>query len=276
MEKKFGVNAKAELESNGVFSTMLELGREYKYNHRTCPSGEDKRRRLYVTNKGGAILYKCFNCGGSGHYREKDSWSPIKDPVVGRVDNTKHPDRTLLDDRTLLEGTPISDEALLWLLNYEIDPDEFPNTFYGSHDGSLCMSVMNNTTYAGYQRRYFHDRHYKYVTQTTSHYHYLIGKVHPDVVFVVEDLLSSYKIWSLGYSVVALLGTSLKGEWPTDLLGATRVVVWLDNDVAGHAGAVKFVKEMSALFPRNLSTVFDRQPKEVPYSELSSICEAFV
>ena len=271
MEKKFGKEAKAELENNGVDTSALVLGKEYKFHHVTCPAGTDTRNRLYVTNKGGATLYKCFNCGGSGHFREKDSFSPIVDTVCGTTGATSPADYRV-------DPKPFTDEMMLWLLNYEIDPDEFPGVFSPASDGSLPISVYNGSEYTGYQRRYFNvgeSTAAKYVTNTKAPYHYLIGKEHPEVVFVVEDLLSSYKIWSLGYSVVALLGTSLKGQWPADLASPKSVVVWLDNDVAGHAGAVKFVQEMTSLFPSKLHTIFDRQPKEVPYAELTSICGAF-
>lgn len=270
METKYGTAAKAELESNDVFSTMLELGKEYKYNHKTCPAGEDKRHRLYVTNKGGAILYKCFNCGGSGHYREKESWSPIKEPedrLEGSFDEC-------VED---WQHGSVSTDAMLWLLHYEIDPDEFPGVFYSEYDYSrwVQIAIKNGDVVKGFQRRWFNSNT-KYETRVRqgTYCHYLIGKEHPDTVFVVEDLLSSYKIWSLGYSVIALLGTSLKGAWPTELKNPKNVTVWLDNDTAGHAGAAKFVKEMSALFP-TLNTIFDRQPKEVPYAELFSMCRMF-
>lgn len=272
MEKKFGRNAKAELENNGVETSALVLDKEYKYHHFTCPAGVDTRNRLYVINKGGAILYKCFNCGGSGHYRDKDNYSPIVDNVYG-VTSAKNP----VDYR--VDPHPFTDEMMLWLLNYEIDPDEFPGVFSPASDGSLPISVYNGSEYAGYQRRYFNgvdsNKASKYITNTKAPYHYLIGKEHPDVVFVVEDLLSSYKIWSLGYSVVALLGTTLKGHWPSELNNPKRVVVWLDNDSAGHVGAITLVRELNSRFPHILYTMFDRQPKEVPYVELTSICGAF-
>jgi hypothetical protein len=267
MEKKFGKDARVELEANGVDWTSLPVGNEEKYNHATCPAGVDRKRRLYVINKGGAYLYKCFNCGGSGHFRNSEHWSPI----------TTRPPDTLEGgfDKMFRSTKHLPEEATLWLLHYEIDPDEFPAVF-GASGGHLQIAVYNGDALRGFQRRYFNGT-VKYSTRVRpyTYYHYLIGKEHPDVVFVVEDLLSSYKIWSLGYSVVALLGTSLKGAWPAELTNPKQVVVWLDNDTAGHVGAAKFIKEMTALFPHKLNAVFDRQPKEVPYVELTSLCEAF-
>jgi hypothetical protein len=266
MEKKFGKDARAELEANGVDWTSLAVGKEEKYNHATCPAGVDRKQRLYVINKGGAYLYKCFNCGGSGHFREREHWSPI---------TTLYPDKMEgVWDTIFTPSKHLPEEATLWLLHYEIDPDEFPAVFGGAD--ALQIAVYNGDSLRGFQRRFFGGR-VKYSTRVVpnTYCHYLIGKEHPDVVFVVEDLLSSYKIWSLGYSVVALLGTSLKGAWPAELANPKQVVVWLDNDTAGHTGAAKFIKEMTVLFPHKLNAVFDRQPKEVPYVELTSLCEAF-
>ena len=270
MEKKFGREAKAELENNGVDTSALVLDKEYKYNHVTCPAGEDTRNRLYVINKGGAVLYKCFNCGGSGHFRDRENWSPISSEQI----DTMAADSFASNFNTRGDSN-FTEESLLWLLGYEIDPDEF-KSFFRQEKLSLNIAVMNGNECRGFQRRYFIGN-IKYHTRIArdTYCHYLIGKEHPEVVFVVEDLLSSYKIWSLGYSVVALLGTTLKGHWPSELNNPKNVVVWLDNDTAGHAGAAKFVREMTLLFPYNIHTIFDRQPKEVPYAELTSICGVF-
>ena len=270
MEKKFGRAAKQELIDNDVAPHTLELNKEYKFDHITCPAGEDRRQRLYVANKGGAIVYKCFNCGGSGHYRERESWSPI----------THNDDHSIMEakvfvDRFLFDKQDkFSDEALLWLLNYEIDPEEYPD-FFVQTSGSLNIAVMNGDKRMGFQRRFF-NRETRYLTRIRPDckMHYLIGKEHPNVVFVVEDLVSSYKVWSLGYSVIALLGTTLKGHWPSELADPSAVVVWLDNDTAGHKGAIELLRNLSAQFP-NTTMVCDRQPKEVPYKELSVICGSF-
>lgn len=267
METKRGKEARRELENSAVDFRALSVNVECHYNHVTCPAGVDRKSRLYVINKGGTYLYKCHHCGGSGAFRDKESWSPI---TATRLDAMTGPFDVHM-------GTdPLSDTALLWLLNYEIDPEEFPKTFT-CDPYSLQIAVYNGDVLKGFQRRYFEGpAKYKTRVQPDTYCHYLIGKEHPDVLFVVEDLLSSYKIWSLGYSVMALLGTSLKGPWPAELFSPKSVVVWLDNDTAGHVGALKFVKEMSILFPNNLYTMFERQPKEVPYTELTTMCGAFV
>ena len=272
METKTGRVALRELEDNSVDISSLKLDLEQKFNHLTCPAGMDTRGRLYVINKGGSILYKCFNCGGSGFYRDRENYSPITHQRAG--DDVM--EASTFKETFKKSGHLFREDALLWLLGYEIDPDEFPD-FFRQESIPLMLAVMHGDELKGFQRRFFNDNPVKYLTRVDkdTHYHYLIGKEHPGVVFVVEDLVSSYKIWSLGYSVVALLGTSLKGHWPDALANPKQVVVWLDNDVAGHAGAKKFIKEMNAQFP-NLTTVFDRQPKEVPYSELTNMCKVFV
>lgn len=272
METKTGKAALSELEDNFVDISSLFLDLEQKFNHVTCPAGMDTRGRLYVINKGGSILYKCFNCGGSGFYRDRENYSPI----TAARDGGKVMEASTFKETFKKSSRTFSEEAVLWLLGYEVDPDEFPE-FFRQGSTSLMLAVMHGDVVRGFQRRYFDNAPIKYLTRVDkdTYYHYLIGKEHPGVVFVVEDLVSSYKIWSLGYSVVALLGTSLKGRWPEALANPKQVVVWLDNDVAGHAGAKKFLKEMNTQFP-NLTTVFDRQPKEVPYSELTNMCKVFV
>lgn len=79
MVTNYGHNARQELEDNAPDYEDILDDEQNKYDHTTCG---DTRSRFYVTNKGGAYLYHCFNCNESGYYRPKDRYSPT--PSLGR------------------------------------------------------------------------------------------------------------------------------------------------------------------------------------------------
>jgi DNA primase len=49
-----------------------------------------------------------------------------------------------------------------------------------------------------------------------------------------------------------------------------RVVVWLDDDAAGHAASMKIFKEISPLV-KNVTSINMQQPKEIPYLSLKDM-----
>ena len=68
---------------------------------------------------------------------------------------------------------------------------------------------------------------------------------------------------------MCLLGTKLdKGVLPEILLDKpNRVVLWLDDDAAGHEGAMKLFKELNPVFKR-ITSINMLQPKEIPLDKL--------
>jgi DNA primase len=86
---------------------------------------------------------------------------------------------------------------------------------------------------------------------------------------VVEDLLSSYKLRLAGYPTLCLLGTKLDSQAlnVVQMFRTKRVVLWLDDDTAGHTAAKKLFVELSPVVP-NVTAMFTQQPKEVDMSVL--------
>jgi DNA primase len=89
---------------------------------------------------------------------------------------------------------------------------------------------------------------------------------------IVEDLLSAYKLHYVGYSALCLLGTKLdKGSLPAILLDKpSRVVLWLDDDQAGHEGAMKLFKELNPVF-KYITSINMLQPKEISLQDLKEM-----
>ena len=66
-----------------------------------------------------------------------------------------------------------------------------------------------------------------------------------DILVVVEDLISAIKVSLAGYSAVAILGSDITDTQVQRIIAASdTIVVWFDNDPAGHKGAKHAMKQL--------------------------------
>ena len=66
-----------------------------------------------------------------------------------------------------------------------------------------------------------------------------------DILVVVEDLISAIKVSLAGYSAVAILGSDITDTQVQRILAVSdTIVVWFDNDAAGHKGAKNAMKQL--------------------------------
>lgn len=97
----------------------------------------------------------------------------------------------------------------------------------------------------------------------------LIGNKYRDMLYIVEDPVSAYKLNKTGVSVMCLFGTSATAY---EIVAATKykqVAVWLDNDVAGKVHSPDIVKKLK---PFSKVTVIDReQAKEINFPVLEKL-----
>ena len=242
---------------------LLGHGESTKVCHTTCPAGEDKRFRMNVINEGGAYLWHCFNCGDSGHYRAKDSFAPITQPA--EVSSTIYDSPILwrhLWDVAEQDVDKFSTAARLWLAQYEmLNPGLFRE-----HDEGLMIPVF--TAYGrqvGIQRRMFRGQR-KYLTYIDKGHTYSVHGPCSPTLYIVEDLLSAIKLGHAGKRALCAMGTTLS-TLPT---GVEEYVIWMDDDEAGHRGALKLSKELGAI-SNNVTVMFNKQPKEISMDILKTM-----
>jgi hypothetical protein len=271
MSTHYGRQALETLTNNAPDYEDIAEGGQRKYNHTDCPSGVDTKQRLYVKNLDGAYLWHCHNCNDSGYFRPKDrvtrivataSGLPVKSRAnLVRQYNSIPVAHNLADFR--LEGQ-------LWLAQYEFNDDSMLNTIgIKEDDNGVYLPIWHNTgVLAGVQQRQYSGKP-KYRTDTEAPCSVLGGVVGMPLV-VVEDLMSSYKLFFAGYSTVCLLGTKLSDHAALAIAKADRVVVWLDDDTAGHKAAINIYKEVSP-YSKEYSAMFLDQPKEIPMSTLRTM-----
>jgi DNA primase len=112
----------------------------------------------------------------------------------------------------------------------------------------------------------------KYITKTKMHYSYHVGANMTNGIILTEDLLSAIKLNRLGYSTMALLGTKLHSEALNEILRKRykRVLIWLDDDAAGHKAAQDIFKELAPVIVETRVQAYT-QPKEVPFKRLEEL-----
>lgn len=107
---------------------------------------------------------------------------------------------------------------------------------------------------------------------TYDRQHYLRRFVGSKTTVLVEDTFSYYKvIWALPhYNVMCLLGSDLRDRQIMPLLNQDKVLVCLDGDKAGHAGASDAVHRLTALgIPaKNRCAPTGYDPKDLTAAEL--------
>jgi len=261
----YGKEAMEVLEKNAHNYLELEEGKQQKYNHTDCTAGEDTRNRLYVKNVDGAYMWHCHNCNESGYYRPRETVQRIR---ANSLDISSVKSATI-DDATFTE---ISDTGKLWLANYEFGDKECEEVGIKGVDSGVFLPVYHNKKKVGYQVRRYTGKP-KYVTYTNQHWSFFdYVEEDNELLIIVEDLLSSYKLNLTGYSALSLLGTKLPlGKDFYSIVGRfKRILVWLDDDEAGHSAGIKIHRHLKGV-TRNITTMYIQQPKELSFDQLSTM-----
>ena len=271
MTTHYGRDALETLTNNVPNYETLDEGQQGKYNHTDCHNGSDNRERLYVKNVDGAYLWHCHNCGDSGYYRPKETVSRIKASTSAVVSRT--PLKTYAELTTTSNYDKFRVEGQLWLGQYGFGQELVSDFRIAEITDGIVLPVFRNAYITGYQvRRY--NKTPKYLTYTKQRFSFIdcLTEMATRPLIIVEDLLSSYKLRSAGYPTLCLLGTKLDSEALQILhsFRTKRVVLWLDDDVAGHSAAKKLFVELAPVLP-NLTAMFNHQPKELSMDVLKDM-----
>jgi len=278
MTTLYGQHALDELTSNAPDYENIDEGHSAKYNHATCHMGQDTRKRFGVKHVDDAYLWHCFNCGDSGYYRSRETVSRIKlmtGILVGADAPTKLSEK--FKHFSLRDLYKFDIMGQLWLGQYGFNGDMVEEYNIREIDDGIVLPFGGYTELnRGYQLRRY-DKKPKYLTSvplgmSKSHYIRSTDTRIGNVLVIVEDLLSAYKLHYAGYSTLCLLGTKLDtGILPDILLdNHSRVVLWLDDDAAGHEGAMKLFKELSPVF-KHVTSINMLQPKEIALRSLQEM-----
>jgi hypothetical protein len=157
----------------------------------------------------------------------------------------------------------------MWLQSYGFGRVECMMLGIKHNTKGVILPITNNGKVSGYQIRTFNGM-MKYLTYATQRIHFLPCDISKPVV-IVEDLLSSYKLWLAGYNAIALMGTSVKVPYSELPLLGSNAVLWLDADVAGSKAAMQLVRELDPLYAMRL--IQYEQPKELSLDALKEMLD---
>ncbi len=175
----------------------------------------------------------------------------------------------------------LSDPGLSWLEKYDVDP--FIACKYGFGWSSsrlllLCPLYMGRR-YIGYQGRTFGGGP-KYITKINpefkdKYFYRLDGELFPNIVVLVEDIVSAIKVHLAGYTSIALMGSFLKPQIRDHILTLnkdTYILPWLDPDK--YQESVKICNEMELYgYPSEYIWTSGQDPKDHTVEKIKQIID---
>lgn len=244
----------------------LAEGKTHHLNHIGCSAGVDKKRRFYITVKHGDFLCYCQHCGHGGLYSNGKERRFSRAETEGTVSTVKEAHFQWSNGSTIESW---SDAQKLWWYSHEMDDNDAHDYDVRAYNNSLYIFSSTHL----YIARNF-QRGAKYVRSQTRASTGFVQMHRPDgPLFIVEDVLSCYKLFKARHACIALLGTKLstaaKEYVATQQSKGVEVVLWLDDDIAGRSGAKVLYKELS---PMGVVKVVKGmlEPKQTPLSVLRS------
>lgn len=294
MTTLYGREARDYLSLSASNQDIDDADEQKHVNDNACG---DKRGRLYIIKKADAVLFHCHNCGTSGHFTVRNSWKRIEEAPGAHM----RTGGVATLNVNVAHRKDISTDGALWLAQYEMS-DLRP---IAEHDNRLWIPVTHGDVLVGEQGRLLVPQEVGGVTRPKYITRFLstpcLPKTHPDTsvygsvsskfsfgrgtnvnspLFIVEDLLSGYKIQKAGGTYLSMLGTSLNIPTYLQTLAAfgyslpTSCVVWLDPDLAGTAAGVELYTELYPLFTHTELYMPNAEPKEISLETLKGIVNA--
>ena len=263
MTSLFGHKAKDTLAlSHPDWESMADEEQTSVPHHRCEDTGmTDHKARLYIKYTDGAYVFMCHNCGVHGMYRPKERTSIVREEIS--------PPDGLFRTHGLwskwIALPPISSPPL-WLLEHGFGVDECEEMSIACDATGIYLPLFDSTRArtVGVQRRNFKGSP-KYTTEVNTCFQgFACYQKGNKTLYITEDVLSAMKLYLAGKDALSVLGTKTPTNMPKSY---DEVVVWLDNDAAGHKGTINMVKELSAFYPK-VTTFFEEEGKTWPLEKL--------
>ena len=238
-----------------------------------CKQGNGNDR-LYVTNVGDALLFYCHHCGCGGAIKNKRA--TYKRYVQGDSIVAPTPTAYLPPDITDVRSKwPTS--GYVWLLEAGIDEKGMTalQVRYSPSLNRMIIPLFANGKYNGWIGRKCGDGPGpKYLTKLIDKkYNTQILRANPGKSLVlVEDILSAYRVFNLGYNTVALLGVGMTEPSFIDITSKYNdFVIWLDNDKPEVKKAQVKLATRLGMFGNAKIVKTDCDPKEHSDTEIREI-----
>lgn len=182
--------------------------------------------------------YKCYSCGASKSYnKEQQGFLPVTS-ALRRLDTSRLDLPDFVSDPRLF-----SLQLRRWLNQYYIYDEKIKLYNILAADNSLLFLSHKDGEIQFYQQRFFPNKklinHGKKVVHRFTNNH--------KTVVLTEDYISAIRVHECNVDSWCLFGTSLGYADIGMLLDNYReIIVWLDNDKAGHDGTDKITYNLKA------------------------------
>lgn len=263
---------------------------QIKMAHLDCEHGEDHKERLYIRRMAnGDIKAKCHNCGKSGvfsepkHIRNLHSLLKKAKEDVTKTKTLKVPyDAISISAKHLWPDKALAFPYLADLTDKDIDD---LNLLYSAQYNRVIIPLSYDGDVMLWQGRDLDGNDPKYITMTHPEVEVKpMGWVIPSelrgktatTVYIVEDMLSAYRIGLCRCNAVALLGTNCSVDQATAIANRfDRAVIFLDDDNATvKKQARNLVSQLSMVMKEDAGLIMvGKDPKRHGRKELCTVLE---
>ena len=275
-----------DIEKGILESGMLE-GEQVHINHEDCPAGTDTKKRLYIKRTDKGFVAYCHHCQGVGYKLDKE-------PSYRRVETLSK----LVEDPPYLSSRgevdyrgwhqALSLDAKMYLDQYGITAHDAAVLDIRDRDGWVCFPIYRGRNYND-ALEIDEDRLLSFnatiETVRDATFRKLTNKAYKksgdldfhfgddaSVIVLVEDFLSAYIVMKHAKCIsIPLFGTHLS---PSNLMfiksccdasiAAPKIVVWLDDDVAGKEAALSMAYQLKQLRTGYVKVLSKTEPKLIP------------
>ena len=199
----------------------------------------------------------CFGCG---YTKKNNDLNSVRDRL-----SEHRPDAMLSNEHNLTTTNIIPQNAMQWLLKYEITQQDVDNYNIGWNNEHQMLVLVNTPSY--YQARNFSNYGAKYLSKGHKP---LIFYGNGAILVCVEDILSAIKIAKANKNVttIPLLGSTMSLELTGTILKRFKIVkVWLDRDKAIEA--VKQARNLKQKGIDSEAIITPKDPKEYSTGEIN-------
>lgn len=216
----------------------------------------------------------CFRCNDGGFVATQASLGEMMQELRSRQQADKEigaaPPTPVVTDLT--QWSP---NARLWLYKAGFSPRDIARLGWYYHPPSkrVVLPVVQDGTLVYWSARAVErGQQPKYLNPRAS------AKVIPtygtgDCVVLTEDILSAAKVGKVTESW-SMLGTSCKTNLVAACVQAQRpILVWLDDDTAGHKGAVRTLRTLRAAGVKVGRIMSDRDPKNHSTDDIRTLVD---
>jgi len=226
-------------------------------------------KSTYIQNEPHGIrIGPCFRCGYTDYEPHKHL------PTAYQLRMRQMPlEDTRFNRPVTVPMTCAPKEAWVWCLKAGVTPEEASNTYgFGWSDKyrRVIIPILQDMVDTGHfiARSVDPRNKPKYVVSSKFSEYWYAGT---GVTVVVEDILSAIAVTKAGYRSMAIGGTSVDFRGINVMTAdSDRVVLWFDNDRAGHS-AYRKVRKQLQLYPVTVHRVqSEHDPKLYSSKEIKT------